>query len=287
VGVPWNSKTGHAEASPYCAKPSARPSPSRSTSPASLASILDPTRVHQASVATERLGDDLGECAPQQPTLIGVGRWMGGGATTRTPGQRAANGSRLRVFGTIRQVSESAWTSIRCIGSARQPTTDRQKPFSERRCSAGHCYAAGPVSARSLADLVAAFRSCTLPHEEWTHDAHLRVGAWHVHEHGADDALTMLRSGIRRLNDHHGTPNSPTSGYHETITIAYVRLIAAFLSSFDEKVPLERRVEVLVAGPLAERSVLLGFWSRELLMSARARAEWVPPDLAPLAVPTR
>jgi hypothetical protein len=95
----------------------------------------------------------------------------------------------------------------------------------------------------------------------------------------------MLRSGIRRLNDHHGTPNSQTSGYHETITVAYVRLIEAFLSAFDEAVPLERRVEVLVEGPLAERSVLFGFWSRELLMSARARAEWVPPDLAPLAVP--
>jgi hypothetical protein len=107
-----------------------------------------------------------------------------------------------------------------------------------------------------------------------------------VHEHGVHDALAMLRSGIRRLNDHHGTPNSPSSGYHETITIAYVRLIAAFLSSFDENLPLERRVEALVAGPLAERSVLFGFWSRDWLMSARARSEWVPPDLARLAVPT-
>jgi hypothetical protein len=28
--------------------------------------------------------------------------------------------------------------------------------------------------------------------------------------------------------------------------------------------------------------VLFRFWSRDLLLSPKARAEWVPPDLAPL-----
>ena len=106
-----------------------------------------------------------------------------------------------------------------------------------------------------------------------------------MHHHGADAALTMLRSGIRQLNDHHGTLNSLTSGYHETITAAYVRLIEVFLSSFDAEVALEDRLALLLEGPLGERSVLFGFWSQDLLMSARARTEWVPPDLAPLALP--
>ena len=141
------------------------------------------------------------------------------------------------------------------------------------------------MSVLPLADLVAAFRSCALPRQQWTHVAHLRVGAWHVHQHGADAALVMLRSGIRRLNDSHGTANSPTSGYHETITVAYVRLIEAFLASFEPAVALEDRVEVLVESPLGDRSVLFRFWSRDLLMSVRARADWVSPDLAPLAVP--
>lgn len=141
------------------------------------------------------------------------------------------------------------------------------------------------MNALPLTDLVAAFRSCSLPRQQWTHVAHLRVGAWHVHHFGADSALTRLRSGIRHLNDHHGTLNSPTSGYHETITVAYLRLIEAFLAVFDPGVALEHRVEVLVDGPLGERSVHFRYWSRDLLMSARAPAEWVPPDLAPLAVP--
>jgi hypothetical protein len=95
----------------------------------------------------------------------------------------------------------------------------------------------------------------------------------------------MLRDEIKRLNDHHGTVNSPTSGYHETITAAYVHLIDSFLSAFEANVALEQRVVLLTDGPIGERSVLLRFWSRDLLMSARARAQWVPPDLASLAVP--
>jgi hypothetical protein len=137
---------------------------------------------------------------------------------------------------------------------------------------------------RALGDLVEAFLSATLPRAEWTHEAHLRVGAWHVHHHGADGALPLLRERIRRLNDSHGTVNSATSGYHETITAAYARLIADFLAA-DPTADLEARVAALLASPLAERAALFRFWSRERLLSPEARAAWLPPDLAPLRWP--
>jgi hypothetical protein len=143
------------------------------------------------------------------------------------------------------------------------------------------------MTMHSLTELVAAFRSYTLSKESWTHLAHLRVGAWHVHHYGLEAAVKMLRASIRRLNEIHGTLNSASSGYHETITVAYALLIERFLSAFESDVPLESRVELLTESPLAERSVLFRFWSRDVLMSPRARAEWVPPDLAPLAVPPR
>ena len=38
----------------------------------------------------------------------------------------------------------------------------------------------------------------------------------------------------------------------------------------------------MVTGTLSEREFLLCFYSRERLMSERARVEWVEPDLAPL-----
>jgi hypothetical protein len=138
------------------------------------------------------------------------------------------------------------------------------------------------VSAQTLDELVAAFRTRTLTHAEWTHAAHLRVGAFYVHHHGAGGALERLRVEIRLLNDRHGTVNSATSGYHETITAAFVRLLEEGLATFAPDVPLERRAEALLAGPLGGSRVLLAFWSRDLLMSPRARAEWVPPDLREL-----
>ncbi|MGH7786669.1 MAG: hypothetical protein ACRERC_07365 [Candidatus Binatia bacterium] len=134
----------------------------------------------------------------------------------------------------------------------------------------------------ALDAFVARFRAAALSRAEWTHTAHLRVGAWHVHHHGAEAAGGLLRTAIRALNERHGTPNSATSGYHETITVAYVQLIAASLTAGGGDAPLATRVEHLLASPLAQPDYLLRFWSRERLMSARARAEWVPPDLAPL-----
>jgi hypothetical protein len=124
-------------------------------------------------------------------------------------------------------------------------------------------------------DLVARFSGCTLPKPERTHHAHLTVGLWHVRQYGADEALTRLRAGIRRLNDSHGTPNSATRGYHETITRAYVMLLTDFLASCPES--LDEQVARLLQSPVAEKDYLLRFYSSEQLMSPEARAGWVAP----------
>jgi hypothetical protein len=141
------------------------------------------------------------------------------------------------------------------------------------------------VTREALDQLAAAFVSGSLPRDQWTHIAHLSVGAWHVHHFGADQAIARLRVGIRALNERHGTANTTTTGYHETITVAYARLIGEFLAAFDPNVPLEDRVSLLVSGPLSERSWLLRFWSRAVLMSEAARAAWIAPDLEPLVLP--
>ena len=137
---------------------------------------------------------------------------------------------------------------------------------------------------RALDDLIQAFRFRTLPKAEWTHEAHLRVGAWHVYHYGPDEALEQLRRGITGLNERHGTVNSPTSGYHETITRAYVLLLDEFLRVFEVETPLDARVNAIVSSPMASKAMLHRFWSDGLLMSPRARAGWVPPDVAPLSL---
>jgi hypothetical protein len=136
-----------------------------------------------------------------------------------------------------------------------------------------------------LDDLIARFLAGTLPREEWTHAAHLAVGAWHVDRFGPDHAIEQLRTRIRALNDRHGTPNTESTGYHHTITVAYVRLIAQFLSRGAPGAGVESRVDELLRGPLADRAFLFRFWSRDVLMSPSARMAWIPPDQGLLTLP--
>ena len=132
-----------------------------------------------------------------------------------------------------------------------------------------------------LENLVKRFAELSLPKPEWTHAAHLAVGLWHVSRYGRDNALERLRAGISRLNESHGTVNSATGGYHETVTRAYVQLLAAFAARHVDKTAAER-VAVLLTDSLAHKHALLRFYSRPRLESSEARLGWVDPDLAPL-----
>ena len=145
----------------------------------------------------------------------------------------------------------------------------------------------GSQSSRAGVDeLAARFEACTIPATEWTHEAHLIVGLWHIDRYGADDALVRLRSGIRRLNESQGGVNSATDGYHETITAAYVQLLDQYLASCPDDLPLGDRVAWFLTSPLAAKRALSAFYSTERLLSTTARAGWVEPDLAPLSAAT-
>ena len=137
-------------------------------------------------------------------------------------------------------------------------------------------------SSAAIETLVARFLAREIPREEWTHRAHVIVGTWHVDRYGPEVSLARLRVAIRNLNDRHGTPNSSTSGYHETVTRAFVQLLVQLLADCPPDITLAERVARIVASPLADKDILLRFYSRDRLMSPSARAEWIEPDLAPL-----
>jgi hypothetical protein len=133
----------------------------------------------------------------------------------------------------------------------------------------------------ALDALVRAFQDTTLPRDQWTHGAHLAVGMWYLSRYSPAETLDRLREDIRTLNRAHGVSNSATSGYHESITRAYVTLLAQWCDAFPHASAAER-VETLLASPLAATDVLHNFYSRERLIAVDARARWVEPDLAPL-----
>jgi hypothetical protein len=133
-------------------------------------------------------------------------------------------------------------------------------------------------SADAVLRLVAAFEKRTLPKAEWTHAAHLTMGFWYTAHLDPEDALDRVRAGILRLNETHGVVTTPTSGYHETITRAYMRLIGAHLAENPDGGEWHERVN-RVLERLGGRDLLLSYYTKDRLMSPAARARWVEPDV--------
>ena len=131
----------------------------------------------------------------------------------------------------------------------------------------------------AILELVRRFEAAAVPRAEWTHEAHLTVALALLHldpEHGA----RRIRDGIIRLNAANGVAQTPTGGYHETITAFYVAVIRSFLAE-TEASTLPAKLALLLARH-GDRELPLRHYSRELLFSWDARTHVVPPDLAPV-----
>lgn len=116
-------------------------------------------------------------------------------------------------------------------------------------------------------EFLQAMEACTLPTSCFRHGDHLRLAWLCVHTESLEGAIARVSRAIRNYAMHLGKPGL----YHETVTEAWVRLIAShreksfseFLAANEEKLCKE---------------LLHRFWSPELLASERAKAEWVNPD---------
>ena len=138
---------------------------------------------------------------------------------------------------------------------------------------------------RPLHDLVAGFEDGTLPREEWTHAAHLTVALWYLVHYPTDDdgeAVRRIRDGIKHYNAAVGVVSTPTSGYHETLTLFYIRAMKRFVETATSGLPTESLVEMMLESDIAKREYPLRFYTKELLFSPEARAMWAEPDICAL-----
>jgi hypothetical protein len=129
------------------------------------------------------------------------------------------------------------------------------------------------------AELWERFGEQGLSQREWNHVAHVRVAYLHLTRFEFDEAHLRLRAGIIRLNHRHGLEESMARGYFETLTRAWLHLVA----------DARRRSGATHSGQLLERcpelldrQLTYRYYSKELLASARARAVFIDPDLSPL-----
>lgn len=120
-------------------------------------------------------------------------------------------------------------------------------------------------------EFLATFHSCALPAACFRHADHLRLAWLHIHRHPLEVAIDKVRQGIQAYATHLGKPEL----YHETITVAWVRLIASHDEpTFDEFLSLNQH--------RLNADLLHRFWSPERLSSEQARAAWLAPDRMPL-----
>jgi hypothetical protein len=137
-------------------------------------------------------------------------------------------------------------------------------------------------STEEIARLIEAFESCALSRAEWTHAAHLTVALWYHLTAPADEVTDRVRDGIKRFNAAHGIVTTPTGGYHETMTLFWIAIVAKYL----RELPGRDHSFVALANGLIERygdkSLPFTYYTRERLFSPEARARWITPDLKTL-----
>lgn len=127
-----------------------------------------------------------------------------------------------------------------------------------------------------------AFLSCRLPLNQWTHQAHVRAAVLIASTLSWEEAVHEIRSRIQAYNAATDTPEGLERGYHETMTLAFMRLIyAAYLQDGS----FSTAEEFMRFHPeLLEKKVLLQYYSRERILTWDAKQRFVSPDIHPLPI---
>jgi hypothetical protein len=127
-------------------------------------------------------------------------------------------------------------------------------------------------------EFLQAFEACSIPEEQWTHQAHVRMAWLHLERQPFAHAVLVVRAGIQRYN----ASLNKGPAYHETITQAFLYLI------YQRMLPADRAetfTDFCVRNPdllQPNMAALLAHYRKETLFSKEARETFIPPDLAPL-----
>jgi hypothetical protein len=139
-----------------------------------------------------------------------------------------------------------------------------------------------PSTEQEIADFVAQFEAGTLPKERWTHGAHLLTGAWYVHTLGVEAATARMRERVKAYNLAVGGMNTETAGYHETLTVFWIKRLALFRQQQGDPA----RVAFCAAAVRefeGRRGILREFYGFDVIASREARLAWIAPDLEELS----
>jgi len=125
--------------------------------------------------------------------------------------------------------------------------------------------------------LVLAFENASIAPAAFTHTAHIAVALAYLAEEPLPAATQRMRSALTRFVEQHGG----ATGYHETLTLFWMRLLDHLARTRYAELPLWARINAAVEHYGTMGPVLVHY-SREHLFGSTARERWVAPDRVPL-----
>ena len=136
-----------------------------------------------------------------------------------------------------------------------------------------------PTTEPETDDFIAAFEAGTLDKSRWTHAAHIFTGACYVHSFGEVAAIARMRDRVSAYNLAVGGQNTATSGYHESITVFWIKLIATHHNPGESRATFAHRA---VRDLAPNRNIYADFYDFDLVASTEARRTWIAPNLRTL-----
>ncbi len=131
------------------------------------------------------------------------------------------------------------------------------------------------------AEFLRAVEAVEVPIDLWNHRAHIRLAYCYLTRYPFEEALRRAKATIMAPNVKYKVPTDLLErGYHETMTIAWMRVVAATIRTqgagansldFCEKQP-----------HLCQRTLLRLYYTKDRIMNWDAKRRWVEPDIAPL-----
>jgi hypothetical protein len=132
-------------------------------------------------------------------------------------------------------------------------------------------------SEKDVLDLVRSFEDASIQHDDWKHAEHLIVALYYVSNYNVEMAVEKMRSGILNLlANGFKVDLLKEMPYHETITVFWIRTLAAFQASSNGR-PVGEKIDEMINR--FDKDYLLSFYSREFLFSDEARTTFVDPDI--------
>lgn len=126
-------------------------------------------------------------------------------------------------------------------------------------------------------ELLLAFESQSISNEDWSHEYHIRVALIYLYSNKFETALEKVKTGIKKLNSVNQVPESQFRGFHETLTVGWLKLLASRLSSsrVSSLELIENNKDLLNSRLLSE------YYSSDKLMSLEAKSKFIEPNLKP------